>query len=504
MLKNVQVHQSKLFALLHTLNKKEVRELSLWLQSPVHNSSEEVRLLFEGIKSKDKSFRRAIDKLTLLKFINIIPSDDNGTHLSPKEEKTLREVMHKLTGQVQDFIVWKSFQSDKFKVKYHTLDAFLVRKLYKYLPHQLEKTQRELKAAPQRDINYLEYNFLLTEVEFFLNIILSNRGKKTEYQTVIDSLRHYYLSNLLKYYCAAISHEKMLQVKYEYPFIDSIKTYIEENEDKNVPTIRVYFSLLKLIETNEKSHFYDLKNYLFERLDLFNVNEIRQFFSHLVNYCNLMIKAGQQEFVREQHEIYRQGLELKCWSTDIYFSTHQFTHIIKNALQLDEVSWADDFVEVYQHELQPQVREDMANYYRALKYFHQKQFEEAQKYLSNINQSEDFAYSLNFKILLIKIYYESDKLTIDNLDTHPINYELETMRQNVSVRNKRMSEVFRLAYNNFVNVFRRILERKKKRIIGESLSPKNIAKLEKDLSDISPLVEKTWLREKIKELVRSK
>jgi len=75
MLKNSEVHQSKLFTLLRTLNKKEVRELSLWLQSPVHNPSEEVRLLYEGLKSKDKSFHRPIDKLSLLKFINITPSE---------------------------------------------------------------------------------------------------------------------------------------------------------------------------------------------------------------------------------------------------------------------------------------------------------------------------------------------------------------------------------------------------------------------------------------------
>jgi len=500
MLKNSEVHQSKLFALLRTLTKKEVRELSLWLKSPIHNPSEEVCLLYEGLKSKDKTFQRPINKLALLKFINIQAKDKKGENLSPKEEKTLREVMHKLTGQVQEYMVWKNFKANNFQTKYHSLEALLGRKLYKYLPHLLEKSQRELEARPNRDIGYHEDAFLLNEIAFFLNILLHNRRNKIEMQEVVDSLRHSYLSKLLKYYCSAISHEKTFQVKYNFPFKDFVKEYIEKNEDKEVPAIRVYFTLLKLFETNESDYFYDLKNYLFERLELFDLNEVRQFFNHLTNYCNLMIKAGKSEFVREQHEIYRQGLDLKCWSTDVYFSMHQFTHIIKNALQLGETNWADAFVEEYQHELQAQVREDMVNYYFALKYFHQKQFDDAQNYLSKISQSEDFTYSLNFKILLIKIYYESGNLSIDNLDTHPINYELETMRQNVSVRNKRMSEVFRVAYNNFVNVFRRILERKKKRIMGEQLSRENITRLENDLSDISPLVEKTWLKEKIEDL----
>ena len=504
MLKNSEVHQSKLFALLRTLNKKEVRELSLWLQSPVHNSSEEVRLLYEGLKSKDKSFRRPIDKLSLLKFINITPSDKNGTHLSPKEEKTLREVMHRLTGQVQDFIVWKDFKAKKNKLGYHTTNAFLGRKLYKYLPHQLEKSRRELETKPHRDIDYFEGTFLLKEIELILNIILNNRGKKTEYQSTIDSLRHLYLSKLLRYYCAAISHEKMLQVKYDYPFIDFVKQYIEGSTDKEVPAIGVYFYLLKLIETSKPDDYYDLKNYLFERLDLFDIHEVRQLFNHLTNYCNLMIKAGKQEFVREQHEIYKQGLALKCWSTQLNFSNHQFTHIIKNALQLGENQWADTFVEEYQRELAATVREDMVNYYFALKHFHQKDFDKAQGCLRRISQSEDFTYTLNFKILSLKIHYESNTLTIDNLDSHPMNYELETMRQNVSVRNKRMSEIFRQAYSNFVNVFRRILDRKKKRIIGEQLSADSIKRLENDLPKISPLVEKEWLEAQIEALKKSR
>jgi len=503
MLKNSAVHQSKLFALLRTLNKKEVRELSLWLQSPVHNPSEEVRLLYEGLKSKDKSFQRPIDKLSLLKFINITPSDKSDTSLSPKEEKTLREVMHKLTGQVQDFILWKNFKTNEFEIKYRTLDTFLTRKLYKYLPHQLEKLQRELETRPHRDIDYLEATFKLNEVEFFLSIILHNRRNKTEVQEVIDSLRASCLSKLLKYYCSAISHEKTLKVKYNFPFKDFVKQYIEGSTDKEVPAIRVYFTLLKLFETNKPDYFYDLKNYLFERLDLFNLNEVRQFFNHLTNYCNLSIKAGKNEFIREQHEIYKQGLALKCWSTEVNFSNHQFTHIIKNALRLGETKWADAFVEEYQHELAATVREDMVNYYFALKHFHQKGFDQAQYYLRQISQSEDFTYSLNFKILSLKIHYESNTLTIDNLDSHLMNYELETMRQNVSVRNKRISEIFRQAYSNFVNVFRRILDRKKKLIIGETLSTDSIQRLENDLPKISPLVEKEWLEAQIEGLKKN-
>jgi len=89
-----------------------------------------------------------------------------------------------------------------------------------------------------------------------------------------------------------------------------------------------------------------------------------------------------------------------------------------------------------------------------------------------------------------------------DLDSHPLNYELEALRQNVSVRNKKMSEPLRQSYNNFANVFKRILDRKKKLMMGQELSAERVRKLQDELENISPLVERGWLMEKV-QLLRS-
>ena len=301
----------------------------------------------------------------------------------------------------------------------------------------------------------------------------------------------------MKYYCAAVSRQKVLQVQYEYPFMDFVKQYLTVSEDKELPAIKIYYTLLLLMEDYEEEHYTILKNYLFAHLDLFSAVELRQFFNHMTNYCNWMVKQGRQQFVQEQHDIFEKGLELGCWSSGIYFSIHQFVHIVKNALKLGELDWANDFVNTHKKELSPDTREHISNYALALMHFHNRQFSEAQDLLMQINFTEDFAYHLELRILLIKIYYETNQLSIEDMDSHPLNYELEALRQNVSIRNKKMSESLRQSYNNFANVFKRILERKKKLIIGQELNAERVRKLQNELGNISPLVERDWLVEKV-------
>jgi len=88
------------------------------------------------------------------------------------------------------------------------------------------------------------------------------------------------------------------------------------------------------------------------------------------------------------------------------------------------------------------------------------------------------------------------------MDTHPINYELEATRHYViSTRNKKMSEARRKSYNNFVNIFKSILDRRKKLIYNQKVTKKNIEKLGEKLHNTSPIVERPWLQEKIEELM---
>lgn len=503
MLENSYLNDSKLFLLLKVLSPKEIKHLEWWLSSPLHNNTKEVTNLYRNIVYTHRNLDKPINKLTLLNYTEVTQTNNKRDKLSPKEDALLRQIIFKLTNQIQEFLVWQKFKQDKHTTKFLLMDVLLERQLYKFVSSTLLRSKKEIETSKYRNIDYCENVFNITQMEFYIGIILKNRSSKVDVQQVINTLRQSFVSKLLRYYCAAKSRETILKIKYDYPLITPIVAHLEKHPDKNIPIIYMYYTLLKLIEEEKQEYYYELKEYLFDNITVFDLTEIRQFLGFMINYCTQKSKEGQNHFFQEQHNIYLWGLKIGCWSAGIHFSPHQFLNIVLNALRLNKIDWTKNFIENHHGELSPDLKKNILNYSYALMYFKTKDLGKAQEYLTNIKVSEDFIYHLGFKVLLTKIYYELQELSIDNADTHAINYELEAIRHYIiSTRNKKMSESKRQSYNNFVNIFKSILDRHKKLIYEEEVSTKNLEKLKDKLHKTSPIVERTWLEEKIEELMQ--
>ncbi len=500
---NLQLHNSKLVLLLRTLDKKEVKQFDLWLSSPFHNNSEKVLNLYRGLMNRGKGSNKPISKIILAKHIGISDSLLKNNELSPKEDTILRKVMNQLTTQIQEFLIWQKSKENKIHEKRLLMDALLERKLYPFVPAILTKSKKELAASPYRDIQHYENTFEIVEIDIFLDVLLTSRSSKTHIlQKIIDVSLQSAIARVIRYYCAAKNREQILKIEHNYPLIKAIKEYIDKELKDEVPIIWAYYIVLCMIEEGKEQHFYKLKKYIFNNLAFFDIIDIRQFFALLINYCIKAIKIGKVKFIQEKQEVYELGLELNCWTTRLYFSTHQFVNIVYNAtVRLNKTDWVNNFIQQYQAQLNPDIKDDILNYCYALVAFQIKDYNAAQDYLIKINNTEDFIYHLRFKVLFIKIYYERAPLTIENIDRHPINYKLDAIRHYVmSTRNKKMSESSREAYNNFVNLFKRILNRKKKIIHQEPVKAQQIQKLKKDLATEIPFVERQWLKEKVEEL----
>ncbi len=496
------VNDSKVLILLKKFNKEELNDLGLWLHSPIHNSSGKVIQLYKCIRNRWRNTTSPLNERILLKSIDVISSASKKKPVTQEHRKALQQVLHLLYLQTQDFLLWKNIQRDGIQAKRRVMDTYLEKTIYTLIPSILNKSKNKLGNTQLRDIKYYEDVFVLTEMEFYLTILIGNRNTHSELQRVTETLRQSYFSKSLKYYCAIINREKILKVKYDYPFLKYIKDFLEANPDNEIPIIRVYYSLLKLLENEKAEDYYDLKKYLFNYPKNFGTTDIRQFFNHMTNHCNWKIKYGASEFIQERFEVYKKGIELKCWSAGTYFSEHQFVHIVKTALALHEIDWVQTFFKDHKNLLNPKVQDVFVNYYQALLAFELKEYDKAQDYMGKINTAEDFAYHIQFKILYIKIFYDTNTLNINNAETHPINYEIEALRQYLlEGNNKTMAEATRLLYSNFTNFFKRILNRKKKLIYGEKLTTTNLKVLQNDLADLNPLIERAWLEEKIAELL---
>ncbi len=501
MIEKKAFEETKMMVLIRHLNKKEFKSLGLWVRSPIHNSSKMVIKLYDILK-KHHTTGKPLEAFTLMQNMNILPKGAKRKDISEKSEQDLRHIMSLLTIQIEDFLIWKKGKEDTIGNRRLLMQVLLEKESFKLAYMAMNKSQKKHQSSKIRNVDYCINDYKLAEVNNYINVSLKNKDSATSLKKVVSALEQSCLSQLLDYYCAVSNTKRIIKID-NSPFMEVVKNYIENSGEKQDFTVEIYYRLLKMLEYEQPQDYYALKAQLYNSLDAFDINDLKKFFNCLTNYCYRKFKQGDEEFAQERFNVFKKGIELKFWSSGTYFSEHQFIHIVKTALHVGELNWLDDFFQSHKTLLNPRVQEDIINYYHALKDFKLKRYKEVNNHLEKINTKQDFAYYMESKVLLIKIYYDNNELTIDNADEHPINNERENIEKYVAPNsNKKMSEPVRQQYSNFANFFKRILNRKKKLIYKESLTKANLQVLQKDLAKLKPLIERAWLEDKITELMK--
>ncbi len=499
----------KLLKLLSKLDKKERTELGKWLHSPVHNNSKGVIKLYEGIKEATRRDKvKPVSRLDMLKYIDVLPRSAKEKDIQLSHEERLGQLIHKLTVQLKDYLIWKKVKSDDILANQQLMEAFLMRGMHDDIVPVIKQTKKKLNKLPYRDIYYSEQAFKLAEMNFYISIILYNRNAEmltASIQDILDTLREYSLINMLRYLCAAINLEEILGIQFDYPLKEAIRKHLEVHPDRKQPSVGVYYRLLELLLDEQPESYQKLKVFLFKNLDVFEMGEVRQFFNYMTNFCSLMISNQNTEFIAEKHEIYEKGLELECWTKNMFFSEFQFVHIVRNALLLEgKREWTADFIVKYQSTLRPKVKDYVCSYCNALLAYYHQEFDAAMRHLPTQEVPKDFAYFLDIKILKIKIHYDSGDWEILPSGEYAMLNEAENIRQYVNRSSREIAQNIREQYINFVNIFRRIIKRKERLIYpGDTpVTQANLQALQKDLSDLKPLIERQWLEEKITEIIQ--
>jgi|GEM_PF-725137 len=500
---------SNLLNLLSNLNKKEHTEFGKWLRSPVHNNSKGIVQLYEGIKGVIQGDKvKSIFHLDMLKYIGALPRSAKQQNITSAHKKTLEQLTYKLNVQLKDYLIWKKVKGDDILSNQQFIETLLIRGMHNEMAPIIKQTKKKLHNYTYRDIYYCESAFKLSEMEFFLSKILHNRNSEIvigSTQNLLDRLREYNLSYLLKYLCAATSLEQVFDAKLDYPLREAIRQHLATHPDKEQASVGVYYRLLELLLNQRPEDYQELKAFLFENLNVFETGEIRQFFNHMTNSCTLMIRNQNTNFITEKHEIYEKGLELECWTKNMFFSEFQFVHIVRNALLLeDKEEWTANFIIEYQSTLRQEVKDYVCSFCNALLAYHNKQFKEAMNRLPTQEVPKDFAYFLDIKILKVKIHYDSDDWGFLPNGGYAILNELENIYNYVNHPSREITQNIRKQYTNFINIFKRIFNRKRRLDYPDDTSPvtqANLQALQNDLTHLKPLIERTWLEEKVTELM---
>lgn len=471
--------KTQLIAVLKTFGKKEHKFFVKWLASPVFNQRTDVQRLYKYLlQGNHLTENKFLEKERVFK--KIFPS-------IPFNDAKLRQTVHFLLKQVEDFLVYQQQKEDLLGQHLLLTKVYRKRKVPTAFQRQIKIAQKAFSQTKEKNNRTLRLQYELGD-EYITYIKEQPEKVSINFQESIDALDMYVVAEKLKQACHVIAHKKVFKSEFEIRFLPSILNSVKNDPQLiKQPSIAVYFhGYLMQIEKDEplaEKHYFYLRKLIEEKFNSFPDNERRDIYLMALNFCIRKMHGGFQKFLREAFEMYKKGLDDYILIQEGILSSITYLNISTLAIRLKEFEWTKKFVANYSGFLETQDRENFKQYTLAKLLFEQKKYSEALELLVQF-ESKHILVNLNAKQMLIKMYYEQDKVDI-----------LESLLDSLSIylRRKEIIGYHKANYQNIVKYTRKLLRLnpfdKEKRAI-----------LLKEIEETSPLTEQTWLLEQIDKL----
>ncbi len=426
--------------MLKTFSKKELRQCSQFIATPLYNRNEQVIQLYEILVSFHPSFDTPSlerQQLYLLLFPN-----------SVYEEQRLRYLMSDLTKILEEFIAYQEYQQEK---RFFLARAYAKRKLSKYFQQTYKQIQTKWRKQNIRGRDFYLQNYVLEDLKLEAGFHAPLEYLKHT-QEIIQELDNLYLVHKLHFVCEVINYTYVYSTNQEeqnYRFLlDAIEKELPESLHMEEPAIRIYYQIFKnLTEFEEEAHFHKLLELLLQYESHFKLAELNSMYTFASNYCVRQMNRGNEPYFRHLFNLYKLLLDKQIMLHSGELAESDYKNITTLSLKLNELEYAAHFIETYQSYLQTPNRENAYTFNLAHLRFYQDKYTDT---LSLINQVEftNPYYHADSKLLIIMCYYELDELV-------PLHNTFDTFGAFLR-RNKLASVVHRNLYMGYLKHIRQL------------------------------------------------
>ena len=462
----------KLYDVLKTLDKKEIRQIKRMLQSPFFVLRKDVGCLFEF----------------LIKF-HLKDSQFPGKeiifeHVFPKKAfdyALLRGTMSDLFERIEEYLLTKKRKANKIETRHLLAEIYRQRKLPKCYQTVVKKTSKLLESQPLRNEFYFRQllDFQLEEMEFKIS---NQRTKVFNLAEVSETMDVLYLVQKLKHTCIQFAHQQVFKTDYNFGLLTDLIKIVEQERYLKYPAIAVYYYCYRfLIDPQGADFFQQFKKKLFGNHHLFDSQEMKELYLLAINFCIRKLNQGVSHFNSEILELYKDGLQAGYFLENGMLSRFTFNNIVAAGIRFEEFDWLEDFIESYANKLASEYRDSTVNFNRARLDYNRKNYGSAMQHLQNV-EFKDLVNNLIAKNMLMKIYYELGEY--DLLDSHLDSFQ-------IFIRRREVSDFHRI---NFMNVIRWV----KKLLNLPNLDKQIRIQLIKEIESEAILTERDWLLEKLK------
>ena len=463
------MRNSKLIRYLKKIDKKELKPLLLFVQSPFFNKRKEVTFLLEYLLGQYPHFEESrIEKAYV--FNLIYPK-------APYSDKQMRYLITYLNQLIEDFFVVNRIQILRGQKDVLLLEEYIERyPMTKDFQQRFKAIEEKLQSAnkhgeAQYELSHKLYG--LADTQFQLQ---RERKDDINLQRSSDLLDYYYILKKLKYSCRMLNRSRILSGGYELRFIEDIQRWAKFEFFSDVPLIIIYCQILQmLLEDFDIKDFRKLKGLLKQHEPTIDRKELEEIYQYGINFCLGRLRKGEDSFIKEALDLYIEGIENGIFLNNNLLSPWTFTNVVKLAIRSAKVDWAYHFIEKYGKMLPATSKNNVIQYNLAEVYFYKKDYDNALNALREVSFF-DITFHLGSRIILAKTYYEK-KLS------EPLLSLLASFAIFLK-RNKKISQEVKETYLFFCSILKKIILTDK---------PTKIKDLRAQITEAPLLTDRQWL-----------
>ncbi len=385
----------QLAVILRSFTKEEFKEFGKYLKSPYFNNRSEVVRLYEAFKKFYPDFKSKNMNERVI-FGKVYPKKKFSDIL-------MRKAISLMTGHAMDFLAIDNFKGGQLEFNVKLLDILRQKKL-PVLFEKKSKTIDELLLKAERNIQFYELKQkYISTVNGYL-LIKNEKSMVRRFQNELDDFIEYFLIISLVLYIRLSEWSRSYNITFDLKFYDETLSFLGKHEYKDVPMIFLYYNMLMLLNTEEEKYFFELRSARnkyekeLSQVDDYNVAIV------LMQYCHKRVQKGDTNFRKHQFDITKLVLKNNLIPPG-YIEPYFFTNIVRNAANISEFSWSEEFIKGYKERLNPEFARETVNYSLAMVEFGKGNYEKSLSLLSTIN-IERSNMKVDIKNMLIMIYYE--------------------------------------------------------------------------------------------------
>lgn len=465
------MYNSKLLEIFRKLNAVEIRKLKKFVVSPYFFQHDDVVKLYEYLFSKKYLSENNTNRTKIFAALYGNVAYDDAR---------LRYITSLALDVLEQFFQTEKNNQNEVQNLLSISKTLHEKQLNHHAANFLQKAVSLHQTKPTQNAAHWQQQLQLEE-ELFKQSNQQSRSKENNLQNILSTLDQYYITQLLKYACIAISYQQIIKHDYQYLLLQNVLELAQKDASILNETSIIYYKIYQIYTTTETHYFDEILHLLPKHARYFSLDELKDIYLLIINFGIKQLNSGNKLFAQKLYSIYKSGLQNKVFIENENISRFTFTNIVFTGLQTGDFDGVFSFIKNHEKYLPENFRKSTVGFNKARYHYFLKEYKKSLQYLTDYEYN-DILQNLAVKNMQLKIYVETQEWEI--LDAFLNTFSVFLHRQ-------KGLGYHQLNYKNTIKYARRLAE--------VSASSKKIKKsLADEIEAEKNILDKDWFLERLK------